>query len=515
MEYCNYHPLTPATQKCSDCHTSACDECVITGEHYRTKNKALCHVCRKPTISLGSGFGAEPFWRRLDQSFKYPINTQSILVIVLVAILSSIVSFLPFATIFILAVNGAFLKYGFACLENSTYGNFKPVNVSESFEGGLSLIVQFLVIIFGLMIMVGIVGHFIGLGPAQLLGAVFLLGFPAIIINFALSRSIFNALNPLTMLNLITTIGLPYGLLLALIFIMIGSVGLITQLLLTLPEFLAVILGTAVSNYYSLVAFHIMGYMIFQYQHKLGFIAEEDTDNPAEDKGELETLENEIRIWVKEGETNKVLELYNKALERFPNNNNLYNKCYRFLIETRNTKRLKNFANIYFDHLIGSNNPSRLTQVIKEIKGIDKEYLPKKPLHRHTIAKISFDKGDFLTTIKLLNGLHKSHPEYDQLGESYDLLAEAIELSPKLKNKAEQYRKLATAIHKKNEINKTSQSKKSNSDSRFLQSTYKGDNNLAGSTDLKELSRAQENTEEENTRISDELPPIDFPGFKS
>lgn len=522
MEYCQYHPMDSASHECDDCKTTSCERCV---NHDQARGLTLCHICQKPTRRLSSGHNAQPFWRRLDESFRYPVNAQAITIIIAVAVLSSAASLLPFSLIWILIVNGAFFKYGFASLENSTNGDFTAVSMSEALEGGFGIMLQLIIISLGLTAMVAFCGYFLGQSASKLLGAVFLIGVPAIVINFALTKSVLSALNPVSMVLLITTIGLPYGLLLAFIFIMMGSVGIISQLLINMPESLSIILQSAVSCYYTLVVFHIMGYMIFQYQDTLGFSTTEDHDETTTPYDHAKELKAEIIVWVKEGDADKVLDLYNKAIGKYPNDHDIFNMCYRFLVETKNTPRLKAFSRLYFDHLINNNNVARMSQVFKEIRTLDTKFTLENPHHRHVIAKSCFEKGDFMTAIKLLHNLHTSNPEYSELGESYDILAQALELSPKYKDRAESIKKLATVFKKKQNAKKTesnknkpnkhgfdTQTKSSSSSTRPLKRTLFTQSNSLQAEPLEIDLLQMDPVENTNGYASSDLPLIDFPG---
>lgn len=71
MDYCKYHPLTAATYYCDACDTKTCDTCCDD-----EKIKLRCFSCSKQLESLGAVNYARPFWRRLEESFRYPLKTQ-------------------------------------------------------------------------------------------------------------------------------------------------------------------------------------------------------------------------------------------------------------------------------------------------------------------------------------------------------------------------------------------------------------------------------------------------------
>ncbi len=516
MEYCNYHPAAPATNFCPYCKTTTCESCVSFRER---KRRNYCYVCNKPTDSLGASYKAQPFWRRLDKSFRYPLNTQALIIIIGVAVLSSIVTFLPFGWLMFLAITGGFYKYAFTCLENSAWGNFKAVDINEAFEGGLVIIFQLLGIVIGMAAMVIGAAYAGGEKLALIVGLFFAIGYPAILINFALTKSVTEALNPGYIIRLISATGLAYGLLLVFIFIMIASVGVISQVLHSIPSFASFILSSAISNYYTLVAFHIMGYMIFQYQGKLGFTAEEDYGEESEELDEKTKTLNQINIWVKEGNADKALELYNELIEKFPNDLEIYNTCYRLLIETNNIDRLVRFSGLYFDILFSTLNVQRASHVYKEIANLRPGFIPEKVIHRHKIAEQRLKKDDYHAVVSLLNGIHKVDPNYKKLGDCYALLVDALSCIPKYQNHLPKVQKLADHFAEKQLAYEKTKKQKKLQDSVNKTTQHPPSKNPDTQNESQEILDIQEaespaKADDANETPKD-LPPIDFPGFSN
>lgn len=518
MEYCHYHPAAPATNFCPKCKTTTCESCVNYSER---KRKNLCYVCNNPTDSLGASYNAQPFWRRLDKSFRYPLNTQSLIIIIGVAVLSSFITYLPLGWFMFLAITGGFYKYAFACLENSAWGNFKEVDLNEAFEGGIALLFQLIAIVVGMAAMVIGAGYLGGEKLALIVGLFFAIGYPAILINFALTKSISEALNPSGIIRLISATGLAYGLLLVFIFIMIASVGVISQVLSSIPHFASFILESAISNYYTLVAFHIMGYMIFQYQGKLGFTAEEDYGEETEQLDEKTKVLNQINIWVKEGNAEKALELYNNLVEKYPNDIEIYNDCYRLLIETKNTERLVRFSSWYFDILLKSQNPQRASHVFKEVSTLKSGFIPEKVKHRHLIAEQRLKKDDYMAVVKLLNGIHKVDPDYKKLGDCYSLLVEALSCIPKYEAQVPKVKQLAAHFAKKQKEYEKAHppaspvTKTSANAGNYQAEPGASETDKDASIDFPSGGLSLQNQEEEKPAEEKpkDLPPIDFPGF--
>jgi len=239
-------------------------------------------ICERETESLGVQSDVVPFWRRIDQSFRYPLSKQSLSFIVVVSMAMAAASFLfvPLMIGLYLLTSGVMFKYCFNCLSETAMGNMQAPNVTSAYEGGVLLVFKILFVLVLLLVAVATAGTLLGAGFASFLGFFVIVSIPAMIILYAMTESLAEALNPLKIIALISSIGMPYGLILALMMVMLGSVDLLSQIIGYEGSFVSMALQSAISNFYSVVMFHLMGYVIFQYQAKLGYTAESLTNEP-------------------------------------------------------------------------------------------------------------------------------------------------------------------------------------------------------------------------------------------
>lgn len=436
MRCCQYHPLVPATFNCDYCQTSQCDRCVDEGDQGENH---ICFMCRNKVDSLGAMHSAEPFWRRFQEVFRYPLKTETAVFIVAMAFLNIAIVFLPFTIIWLLILFGIFMKYCFCCLEKTAKGSLVPPNVSAAYEGGIVLSLKLIAILFIIGFSIVGVQTWLGTATATFFGVIALCCCPAIIINFSLSESVIDAVNPLKIIYLITAIGLPYGLLLAIILIMSGSVSFINELISSETSLISLGLQTAVSNYYIIVVFHLMGYMLFQYQGQLGFIARKEEDEAQPIRGAAERTLASIEVHVKEGYYDEALLLFQEGIKKHNKNKTLHDKCLELLLATKNIPVIDAFAPMYISFLAKNQAKDQLTFIYKKILKVHPKFIPNTPADKLLLAQECWASGDSLSVVRLLNGMHQQSPNFSRLIPALELMAKALNDLPNLTKKAAEF----------------------------------------------------------------------------
>lgn len=447
MHYCKYHPLDGATYYCEQCKVHQCDHCVDDEPLL-----ARCFVCGHNLESLGSGNKAEPFWRRLPEAFKYPLNASSMSLIVITSIASVLAMLMPFLWILSLLLYlfaaGALLKYSLTCLEHTALGEMKAPDVLDAYQGGISLLLKLLVITVVLVLLVGTAANYLGPAVGGLLGFIVVICFPAILIRFAQTESMLEAINPMAALALIGAIGLPYGLLMVFILIMMTSVGLLQEWIGQLFPAVSYVFQSMVSSYYTLVVFHLMGYMLFQYQDQLGYSARSDDDEEQPKREAADRLAAQIQVLLKEGDYERVVTLYYQAFKQFPNDARFFDQFFELLYTCKKTALMADFGSTYLHFLNRKKRIDKLTPVFKQIRLIAPDFLPDNPALRVQLASSLKQQGDVALAVKLLNGMHKQFPDYAELPQAYYLLSTILEQLPNMQAQADKCRQMAQQLEK-------------------------------------------------------------------
>ncbi len=448
MDYCKYHPLDGATYICRACNTCQCDKCIDD------ENKAAhCFVCGAVLESLGSANTVEPFWRRLPEAFKYPVNSNSMSLIVITAIISVLATLMPFllilSVVMYLFAAGSIMKYSFTCLERTAMGEMKAPDVMDAYSGGIKLLLQLVLMTIVLSAIVGAAFYYLGPALGGLFGFIAVFSFPAILIRFAQTENMLEAMNPFAAVALIAAIGLPYGLLIVFMLIMMTSVGVLHEWIGALVPAVSYLLQSVVSNYYTVVMFHLMGYMLFQYQEQLGYSARSDEDEDEPKRTEQERLAAKISVLLKEGDYEQVVQLYYQAFKQYPNEPVFFETFFELLYACKKTALMADYGLIYLEFLNRRKRFDKLTPTFKQILFIAPDYLPDSPAMRVQLATLLKQQGDLKIAVKLLNGIHKLYPEFAGLPDAYYLLAEILGDMPNMQSQADKCRQMAAQLKRK------------------------------------------------------------------
>jgi tetratricopeptide (TPR) repeat protein len=326
-ESCFYHPTQPAHWRCPECQTAYCPDCIskrqkLVGVNYEDAH--WCPKCNVEAVWVGAANLIKPFWARLPQFFLYPFKLHPfglILALSLAGILLSGESFL-FAILRIV-LWGILLKYSFSALRATAKGNLIPpkINSETISEDFFQVFKQ-----VGLYVAIGISFLYISAKFGPIIGLLFLIfalgSIPAMLILLVTTGSLIHALNPVLSTRLALRIG--WGYFLMYFFLMLlGSApaALGYYLYQFLPTGLAEFLFGLAKNYYTVISYHLMGYVILQYHQEVGYQIEmEDFQGfgvpvpvpTTEEPDKNSDLINQVSILAKEGKLDEAIDYIQK-----------------------------------------------------------------------------------------------------------------------------------------------------------------------------------------------------------
>ena len=416
---CSFHPTRIAQWSCSKCNKVFCPDCIIKrdkGGYSKGEFLHLCPKCNIPAKWLGVASIIDPFWHRLPRIFAYPVSIRALILMIVLSAASLIFTGHGLVSALIrFAIWGAMLKYSFAALKATAEGNLHPPEVNtQTISKNFNQVVKQL----GLYLLVGIVFGFITAKFGLLLGFAFLifgmLSIPAMIILLVTTDSFFNAINPFLFVPLITRIGWGYLLMYFFLSLLLGApIALAKFVFPLLPPILVVFIYTFAQNYYTLVSYHLMGYVILQYHEKIGYQVDfEDFKDPADKNGSKaddpdERILKEVAPLIRDGKLDEAV----KVIQQYTSGAKISSKT----LADRYYILLKMYEHSigYLDILARENDKQKALQVFSQCRAGKPDFLPS-AFAMMKIAEWMSESGKKDTAIRFYNHLIKSYPE-DQL----------------------------------------------------------------------------------------------------
>ena len=444
---CDYHPTQKAWWYCPQCEKCLCPNCVVqrSGRYPGADSLYFCPKCNTRTEFLGVDQIVTPFWKRLHQFFLYPLKSIPALVLIFgLALLSLIFSqpgLISAAIRFVLWA--VMVKYSYEALRTTAEGELAPPPLnakvlSEDFGIVFKQIGMFiaLALIFGLFIarMGPWAMLFFGIGVAVAL--------PAMIIILAINDDLIAALNPVVFVGIMTRIGWKYLLLfffLLLLSIAPGAFGY--YFVRFMPDSLHIVLMVAAKNYYTLISYHLMGYVILQYHQRLGYQVAADTfiasSHPAAgppvpggnaDPPEITAdagLSQEIALLAQAGELDKAIgRLKERAMSDSGIEDIALSQRYISLLSMqKRTDDIQAYAHKHLDLLVGAEKKSH---ALKFYLNIDLKKLKAVPAAKTLFRLAGWlnESGRFKHAVNVLSRLTRWHPNDPLIPKTYLLVAQ-------------------------------------------------------------------------------------------
>jgi tetratricopeptide (TPR) repeat protein len=469
---CRYHPTRPAHFQCSKCNTSYCPECIskrIQGTLAVGGQQTVyfCPKCNLPAETLSVGSLITPFWDRLSQFFLYPLQLEPILFIAILSVLNTFLYWLFFAHLFLW---GLLIKYSYAVLVRTAQGDLRPPTadsrtISEDLGDVLKQIVLFVLI--GLLF--SIVTAKLGSVAGVLFLILALLFVPSMIILLAITNSLINAMNPMAFVRLAWRIGNGYLLMylfLALLFI--APSALAHYLFPLLPGFLERFIASAAVQYYTIVSYNLMGYVILQHHEEIGFhgVDYEDLKEQApvlEDlvgkKLDMEKGPEDIEgpligrldLLIKEGRIEDAFLLMRNEAHGDIKDRRLSQRYYQLLKLNKRKGEMLDHAVSYLDALVGEEDQDEACKVYRECISYDPHFTPK-PDALLKIGGWLMQSGAGKEAYRAYTKFIKGNPEDPSLFKAYFLTARVLHEKLNDTGKAQQILKGIIKRHPNDDI---------------------------------------------------------------
>ncbi len=442
--YCNFHPTRPAKWNCNSCNTKYCAACIDKREVEKYGQTSIYYFCPKCNVEVKKvAFKniVEPFWNRIPKFFAYPFHPQPLTLMTLLGVLTPFFadSFFIGSLIF-LALWGTLLKYSFISLKETASGKLTPPNFDfRTINSDFNVLFKQL----GIFIILGILFFQVSNAAGSFAGVLFLcfaiLYLPAIIIVLAVDGSLINALNPNIFAKMAWRVGWGYVLMYFFLIILGGAPTVLGEyIILSLPSFFQPFLLPFAEAYYTIISYHLMGYVIYQYHEEIGYdltYKEEDEALPFQEQRPVEDEKTRIlhkaRILSQEGKIDEAISMIKKDAKEVEPDVHLV-ECYYNLLKIKQlTPEILKHGRTYLDFLEKEGDPDKCCEVYLECLAKDPGFTPNAPALIKIMGYLN-DAGKSKEAIEAANRFIKANPKHEAIPNAYFLVA--MIFNEKIKN---------------------------------------------------------------------------------
>jgi tetratricopeptide (TPR) repeat protein len=353
---------------------------------------------------------------------------------IVLAILTTLFSSRPglFTLLVNVAIWGVLLKYSYAALKNTAQGQLSPPKINmETISEDFGVVFKQI----GIYIIVGITFFWVAKTLGPIIGFAFLLfailSIPAMIIVLATTSSLFHAINPMIFAVMAWRIGWGY-LLMYLFLSLLGAAPafLGRYFIAYLPAGSHLFLLTVAKSFYTIISYHLMGYVIFQYHEEIGYDVDVDEaelslqDTATQPDAGSELL-NRVDILIKEGRIDDAIALIRGETNGAITDLSLAERYYNLLKLRELTPEMLAHGNAYLALLAKSGHNDKLREVYGECISKDAAFSPNASAV-FRIANSVGEAGNPKGAIEVYNRFIKGNPKNPLVPKAYFLAANVI-----------------------------------------------------------------------------------------
>lgn len=426
---CHYHPGDPAKWHCGECQLHYCNRCMPDAD--TRQRRALCPRCSKAMRYLGAATVVVPFWQRIGAFFRYPFHTDPLMVIAICTLVPIVAPANFIGLIIWLVLALALFKYTYAVIKHTAEGHLKPPPVSVAFTGSGFDIVILQLLVFVLMGALVAAAAMIGGAILMLLALAFvILALPASIMVLAMERSVGAAVNPMNLAVLISRIGTPYFLLYGYLILLTLASGAAQDFAVNhFPLWVAQPLAGFLNSTFTLILFHMLGYLLFQYQEELGFasdLQDDDTETDNQHRDRSTRFDADLDMNLKDGNYDRVQSMLIESLKRDRDDPKRLGQLYQLLTARQATAELYRYHPRLMAWLAQRHDGDGLNQLIQTLQAAEPGFRVDDPELTVQCAGALYHRGHFKPALRLLQDFHKRFPDSDQLAPAYLIAAQAL-----------------------------------------------------------------------------------------
>jgi hypothetical protein len=370
-----------------------------------------------------------PFWERMRPMLAYPLQSEALLTISLLALLR-LLGYVPgMGWVLNIIITAALFKYAAEVLSNTANGNMEaPTGYSTPDSvGWVVLKVQVLMWVLAIVLVI-MLGR-MGFGELAWIPAIAIaLGAPAALMSAAIDQDTFGALNPGMWWATITRIGWPYiGASLLCLVIMYSEANARDMLVPFLPGPLAIVGHYFIGHYATIVTFHLLGYLVYQYRDELGYQIKTNTPTalprpPDRDQ----TILDESERLAADGKTLEAARILGAHLDERGGTDSAHLRYRKLLALHGDQAGLDKHSRLYLNVLIAHDKWRVALEFWAECRSANADLWPSDPDQVRELVEQAHALGQQALSLKFANGFARAFPKHTSVPLVHLRVAQAL-----------------------------------------------------------------------------------------
>jgi len=383
------------------------------------------------SINTSAEHGITPFWNRIPRFFLYPFGMTPLLYMGALSAVS-LMALLPLVGPLVeLIVWITFLRYAFVVLEHTSYGHLAPPNsmgTLSSAENNRPYKQLGIFILIGIAVFA--IGTAFGGTAALIAGLLLTLALPACIMLLAIHDGFFQALNPFSILHLVSKIGLPYVALCFFLLSLSGGSEWFTEFLAPrISEWAWYPVLNFIAMYFTLIMYNMMGYALYQNHAAIGLDVQVDFANSPDalHKRGLgqDPLTAELNQLLAAGQMDEAVTLLAQKIRVDWENNDLHDRYHKLLV-LGGHKTLTVHGREYISKLIRDKKLPRALDIYQDCLKIDGEFMLQEASQIYPLACTARDLKRPKLALSLMRKFDKHYPRNSDIPAVYLLSAKLM-----------------------------------------------------------------------------------------
>jgi len=383
-----------------------------------------------------------PLWERLPSAFAYGFRRSPLTLGLVLGVLGALLTVHLSSWVMVL-VYAIMFKYAFVVLEDSAKGELQPPPLSWQVLGDeYELLIKYLgMLIFFMLALVTMAAK---IGQTATLIALYLgvALLPGVTMLLVQTRSFLSAINPLLLMAMVGRIGWPYLVLLVFWSLLAAGQQLLMGMLASVSNpYLLLFLFFAVATWFTVINFHMMGYILLQSHERLG--------NDVPEVLQPDPVQQRMSVFdgfMQQGKTEAAVAELESLLKETPRDMGLHRRMHNLLLASQKPEQLASHTRRVLPYLLENRHADIAAGFYIECAALSDECAPRRADCYVKLAEALRHRGDSRRAALLVNAFNHQFPA-DEPNKPSFYLAIAHILAEDL-NQVGQARRLLELVEK-------------------------------------------------------------------